>query len=410
MTSRERLLAVLRGERADRIPGFAWCGGLTPPPALRWETLGHPVMHWWTRRFEHTRTLAREWLLEDDFQRVRAWLKLGLDDALDVSVPWSQSPAVRHEDFFFPLGQRDPEHPVLQREYRTSAGLLRHAVRQPEADPEAGGNFQPDHVPLIDEHNLPLVLEPLVTRPEHVAALRMLFQPPDREAREHFTELMGEVASFARQTGVPVFAWSAFGLDAAVWFAGRTGAVRLAQEHPRAFEQLMETIRDTDRARTELACETPGADVLALRGWHSGPDLWPPALFDRFLLPQVRELAGIAHRRGKALACVVPAGLELLGPRLADAGLDLLYFADPADLDLEKARELLGGRIALAGGVSMRTMTSADATVVRNEVRRAVETFGRAGRFVLQPAGLLTPGTPWANVEAFISARRAMDG
>jgi len=31
--------------------------------------------------------LPQTWTLEDDFKRVLAWLSLGIDDVLDVSVP-----------------------------------------------------------------------------------------------------------------------------------------------------------------------------------------------------------------------------------------------------------------------------------------------------------------------------------
>ena len=75
--------------------------------------------------------------MEDDFDRVLAWRSLGVDDVLEVSVPWSMDPEVTWQDSKIPPSG-DQEYPVLVRAYHTPSGCLRHRVRQTGEDPGAG--------------------------------------------------------------------------------------------------------------------------------------------------------------------------------------------------------------------------------------------------------------------------------
>ena len=376
---------------------------MSPSPALRWELEGRERRHWYTLRLEHLHTLPEPWTLEDDFRRVLAWRSLGVDDVLEVSVPWSQDPEVKWRD----LREESPRGTVLVREYETPAGRLRHAVRQSGEEMGPGWVRQPDHVPLFEDMNIPRAAEQAVSSPGEIKHVPYLYAAPDAEARGWFAERMGQVRAFAEAQGVAVQAWSAFGMDAVVWLTGAEGAVLMAMEAPEAFAELVEAVAVTDLARTEMAASTPGVDIVAQRGWYSSTDFWSPRLFDRFVLPYVREMAAVAHRHGVRFAYVMTTGVETLGPRLAEAGVDLLYFVDPVQdtITLAKARELLGGRMALAGGLNSLTLATG-VEKVRAEVHKALEALSPTGRFILQPVDALFPDTPWEGGEAMIEAWR----
>jgi len=107
----------------------------------------------YTKRLEHIHTLSARWDLEDDFQRALAWQSLGVDDVLEVSVPWSLQPGVGLKDSVLPKGPDRPV-PVMVREYETPAGPLRHAVRKTTEELGTGWVVQPDHVPLFEDFNI----------------------------------------------------------------------------------------------------------------------------------------------------------------------------------------------------------------------------------------------------------------
>ena len=196
-------------------------------------------------------------------------------------------------------------------------------------------------------------------------------------------------------------------MDAAVWLAGSQGAIMMALDSPDEFTRLMETIFETDYARTELAAADDGVDMVVQRGWYSSTDLWSPGLFDRHVYPYLSQLTALAHRHEKKFGYVMTTGVETLGPRLADAGVDLLYFVDPVQdgITPERARELFEGRMTLVGGTNALSLASGDSGRIRDEVRRAIDALGPTNRFILHPVDGIFPDTPWEGVQQMIDAR-----
>jgi len=407
MTSKERILAALNGQPADRVPLTTWCFGFRAPPHLQWETAGRPVKYWYSKRLEHIHTLSRPWELEDEFRRAEALLSMTVDDVLEVSVPWSRDPEVEFQDSTIPPDGAggDARYPVLVREYSTPSGPLRHAVRKTE-DGGEGWPLQPDCVPLFEDMNIPRAVEQAVSSPADVPAVRHLFTPPDTQQKEWFARRLAEMKAFADDKGLFTQAWSAFGMDAAVWLAGTQGAIMMALDSPDEFTRLMETIFETDYARTELAAANDGVDMVVQRGWYSSTDLWSPDLFDRHVYPYLSQLTALAHKHGKKFGYVMTTGVEILGPRLADAGVDLLYFVDPVQdgITPERARELFQGRMTLAGGTNALSLASGDQGRIHDEVKRAIDALAPTNRFILHPVDAIFPDTPWEGVQQMIDA------
>lgn len=407
MNSKERILAAIEGRPADHVPLTTWCFGFPAPKSLRWETDGRPVEYWYSGRLEHIHTLPAPWTVDDEFRRAEAWLSLGIDDVLDVSVPWGCTPAVTWDDTLTAPGGAggDAKWPVLAREYQTPAGRLRHAVKKmPEAKP--GWVLQPDHVPLFEDYNIPRAVKHAVASPADVAAVAHLYGPPSAEQSRQFAERMARTGEFADARGLLTQAWAAFGMDAAVWLVGSDRAVIMALDEPAAFERLLDTIFEGDRGRVELAAQTPGVDMVCQRGWYSSIDFWSPKLFDRLVFPYVCRLAETAHRHGKKFAYTVTTGLKQIGPRLADAGVDVLYFVDPIQdkITLQEARDLLGGRMTLVGGTNALSLASRDPERIRREVRTAIDVLGPTDRFILHPVDAIFPDTPLEGLEIMIEA------
>jgi hypothetical protein len=418
MQSRERILAALNGQPQDHVPLTTWCFGFKPDPSLRWPSepvrrlaepirrLAEPVRtYWYSLRMEHIHTLPQPWTLEDDFARVLAWQSLGVDDILDVSVPWSCHPEVTWTDSILPA-ESENASPIAERTYLTPAGELKHAVRLTGEEPAPGWVVQPRTVPLFEDFNIPRGVRHAVSSPDHIAAIRYLYQGPDDRARFWFQERMQQVRAFAAEYQVAVQVWSAFGMDGVVWLSGVQNAVLLAMENPVEFGALVDSVFAADYARTELALVTPGVDIIVQRGWYSSTDFWSPRLFDRYVVPHLVELAHLTHGHGKKLAYVMTTGVEKLGPRLAEAGVDLLYFVDPVQdrLSLDWARQHLSDHMTLAGGVNALTLGSGNAQLIRQEARHALETLGPTRRFILHPLDAIFPDTPWEGMETLIQA------
>lgn len=410
MTSRERMLAVISGEKADHVPLYAWVFGFRAPDHLAWSREGKKRTFWYTGRLEHLHKLPQPWNVEDDFKRAETWLSLGMDDILDVSVPWSQDARVTFADSLKPAGKDESEgrYPVMTREYQTPDGKIRHSVQKTNEEEKSGWVVQPDCVPLIEDFNIPRAVRHLVTEPDDVAKIKWLYQGPNLQQQKWLAERMSKVSRFASKRGVMVQAWSAFGMDAAVWFAGAEGAVMLCMEHPDVFDELLSAIHAADKARTAMALEYP-VDMVCQRGWYSSTDFWSPAIFKKFLKPHIAELAAMAHKAGKKFGYVMTTGVMTLGPDLMEAGVDLLYYVDPVQdhVDLVKAKKLFGGKMAVAGGINSSIILGQGSPKdIRDAVEAALSVYGRGGGFILSPVDALFPDTPWQNVQTMIEVWR----
>jgi hypothetical protein len=408
VNTKERINSAWQGKSPDHVPLTTWCFGLPVPPSLRWKNKGGEVRYWYSKRLEHIHTLPFEWTLQDDFNRALAWRSLGVDDILDVSVPWSVDPNVTVTDSRRPPVNGE-QYPVLAREYSTPKGRLKHEVRQTGEHQAEGWVIQPEVVPLIEDFNIPRAVRQLVTTPQDVGPLSFCYRPPDAAARSWFSGRMAEVQKFRDAENVPVQAWAGFGMDAVVWFCGTEGAIMLAMDHPTAFQELFDVITETDLARVHMAAAHPGVDLVVERGWYSSTNFWSPSLFETFVVPHIRTLAAAAHSHGKKFAYVMTTGVEILGPRLAEAGVDVLYFVDPIDpvqkgLSMEKIRDLLSGSMTLVGGISSITLSNKDAAGIDRDVKRALDVLGPTGRFILHPVDGVFPDTPWESIERLIDA------
>ena len=404
MTSKERICAAWRGETVDHIPLTTWCFGFSAPAHLAWKRRTEIVRFWYSRRMQHIHTIPEGWDLEDEFNRVLAWQSVGVDDVIDVSVPWSASEQATWTDRVEERG----EHPVFSRRYRTPAGILNHRVAQTKEHLEDGWVRQPGYVPIFEDFNIPRGVDHAVSSPEDVPKIPYLYCSPNDGEKQWFESQMVEIQLFANKHHVPVQAWSAYGMDAVVWLTGAEGAVLLAVDHPEKFSALVDCIARTDRDRTELAARHPGVDMIVQRGWYSSTDFWSPRLFDEYVFPGIAETASIAHKHGKLFAYVMTTGVETLGLRLVEAGVDVLYFIDPVQdtITLEKARDLLGGKIALVGGINALSLASGDTHRIEQDVKHAIDVLGPTNRFILHPLDALFPDTRWESVNTMIKAWR----
>ncbi|MHB9031947.1 MAG: uroporphyrinogen decarboxylase family protein [Anaerolineae bacterium] len=406
MNSRERLLTVLNRARPDHVPLYCSCFGVMPPPALRWSRAGRERTYWYTGRLEHIHTLPQPWDLEDDFERVRRWFSLGLDDILDVSPPWGMHPAVTWRDWQEPPSAGQP-YTLIDREYQTPAGPLRHSVRRSDEPAEPGWVVQPGQVPLFEDYNIPRGVRHAVIGPDDLPKLRYLLREPTPAQLADYRAKMARIARFAREQGVLVQGWSAFGLDGVIWLTGVERAVLAALTEPDFFAELLAVIADFDRRRTALMLEAGGVDLVVMRGWYSSTDFWSPGLFRDLFMPKIRALADQAHAAGARFAYTMTTGAAKLGEYLLQAGVDLLYYVDPVQdqVDLAAVRGQLGGKMALAGGINSGvTLGSGSPAEIRRSVQAAMGILGPGGGFILSPVDALFPDTPWSSVEALISA------
>lgn len=381
MSSRERMLAALSRQKPDYVP----CVVQLPVPRERM----------FRNEFERW-----DWQLEQGIDVVSHIPSLPIRIAPEVSIrEWKDRPA-------------DAPYPVLYRKYRTPAGTLTAAIYQ-TPDWRYG-----DRVPLYDDLLVSRSVKFLITQPSDLASFKYLLPPPTDEDIVAYREMAAPYRQYARDRDVLFAAgWSSWngqpgrpdsglvgcdggimGGDAVLWLCGQD-ALLWAYDQPEFLQEFLHLIGAWNRRQMEVVLDT-GVDMVLKRGWYENAPFYSPALFHKFMVPELQEEAKLVHQAGAKLAYETTTGLLPFVDAMVESGVDLIEGVDPdpsAQNDLQALARHSAGRIAIQGGVGCRLPLKASSVAeVRQEVARAIHTFGPYGGFILAVmlATVIRPGDP----------------
>jgi len=110
-----------------------------------------------------------------------------------------------------------------------------------------------------------------------------------------------------------------------------------------------------------------------------------PGMYREIVFPAHQRLFSFAHSKGLPVVLHCDGLVESLIPSLIEAGINCLQPLEvKAGMDLLKIKKAFGDRIALIGGMDVRTLLSNDLDVVRRELEAKVPGAMAGGGYVLQ--------------------------
>jgi len=383
MTSRERLLRALNCDEGDHIP---CC-----------------FMSFSALRKRHN---------EDMFALCRAELAMGLDSLLFIpaagrplrrnhpdlrGLPVRPAPEVETREWREVNGG---DQDILHKEYITPAGTLSTSVRLSE-DWTHG-----DHIPFIDDYQIPRQFKPLVTDASELPALDFMLTPPSEEDKAAFKQEAARAHAFVKEHGSLLVGGWGVGMDMANWLCGMQELMVLTFDRPDFVEDVLEMIHQWNLKRMELTLSAP-VDLYIRRAWYEGVDFVVPDFYRDAILPRLKREVDLVHEHGAKCGYICSSGAMPLHDHHLEAGIDVLIGIDPVQgtyTDMPKVREELAGKVATWGGVSGAvTVELGEEGEVRAAVREAMDALGPDG-FILSPVDNITVDRPqtWRNVDIFI--------
>jgi len=300
--------------------------------------------------------------------------------------------------------ERQGDSAVLHKEYLTPAGKLTSSVRLSEDWPHG------DHIPFVDDYQVPRSLKPLITQAEDLEPLRYLLMPPTEEDVARFTKEAQDARGFAEEHDVLLVGGWGVGLDMADWLCGIQNLMMLVMDRPDFATDLVEMIHVWNKRRMEVVLSAP-VDLYIRRAWYEGCDFVPPRFFRDSILPRLKAEVDLAHEHGAKFGYICTSGTRPMLDYYLESGIDVLIGVDPIQgtyTDMPLMKRKLGQRMCLWGGVSgavtVETGTEED---VRAAVRDAIRVLGPSG-FVLSPVDNITVDSPltWSNIGIFIDEWR----
>ena len=349
---------------------------------------------------------------EDRYKIALAELEMGVDSMLFIptaprptrpehpdlrGLPVRISPAVRTVE----RRETAPDGTdTLHKEYQTPAGSLTSVVAISDDWPH--GN----HIPFIDDYQVPRSTKLLITQPDDLAALDYLLLPPNAEDIAAFRQEAKEAAAFCQQHQIVLAGGWGVGWDMCTWLMGMEPLMTDALENPGFVKTFLERIHHWNLQRMKVVLESK-VDIYFRRAWYEGCDFITPDFYRQCLLPMLKAEADLAHEYGAKFGYICSSGTKPLLNSYVDAGIDTLLAIDPIQgthTDMPYMRKTLAGKVCLWGGVSGAiTVEMGSEAEVRAAVRQAIATLG-PDSFILSPVDNLTVDAPrtWDNVRVFI--------
>lgn len=132
-------------------------------------------------------------------------------------------------------------------------------------------------------------------------------------------------------------------------------------------------------------------DILELGGGDASSTVISPAMFDEYVAPYDSRLIEEAHAVGQKIVYHTCGGMMPILNNIKAIGTDAMETLTPvgmgADVDLKKAREILGPDMCMIGGFDqLHFFTECTPEQTRAEVRRCFEAAGKEGAFILSPS------------------------
>jgi uroporphyrinogen decarboxylase len=145
-----------------------------------------------------------------------------------------------------------------------------------------------------------------------------------------------------------------------------------------------------------------GDDVANQRGLTMSIPMWK-----EFLGPLLSDTVSAVKNVNADTAVFYHSCGKLteLIPHLIETGIDILNPIQPDCMDPAEIYGMYGHRLTLWGSISVQhTMPFGTPEDVHSEVKQRLRTLGERGGFILSPAHVLGPETPWENIAAFFHA------
>lgn len=378
MTGKDRILATLAGNRADRVPFvpniWQWYyvnefKGTLPQAA---RDCKHPI--------EALRILGA-----DIFSKFEG--KVGVETYRDCEHRVESAGAdLGRSRLWSSFTQFEGRALKLER-IGTPAGTLTHAW---EYQRETGAPFEREH--WWKEWS-------------EYAAIRYWMEHTDRQPD---LALLRQNLKLIGDDGTILLQLLETPLKKFHWLAGQEQATYFIFDHPQKMRELARIHERKSLEYLEQVLDLPDVHVFEVAD-NVDTFFYPPRLFREFCLPVLKQQAELIHSRGKYLFLHACGRLKALAPLFLEAGVDCLEGQAPppmGDWYLHEARAA-SDTFIVCGGMAApeQELRGADAAAkIDVYVRDTFASLGDKRRFLFGSSCNTSPLTPYENLVAFRDA------
>lgn len=190
---------------------------------------------------------------------------------------------------------------------------------------------------------------------------------------------------------------------------GFTNSLILSNDDIELFKDILKTFHDYYK-KYLIFCLDNGVEMI-FESWYNASmsSGWSPEIYRECFLPIIKEDAEITHSYGAFYHFYDDGKIMPVIDQLKEAKIDLISTVCPppsGDVDVVKIKEILGNTTALNGYIDLVTIRFGNPEEIENQVKHAIETLGKDGGYVLGTSDSIRDGSPFENVKAYFDAAR----
>lgn len=364
MTSRERMLRAIRGEKTDRVP------------VTTYDLSGFNPFHFCNQAPSY-RSLM-------DYIREKT----------DCLCMWSPG-----SDELTPLSAADPGMRVVTE--RVERGLQTTSTIQVGPRTLTRRNLVQDGMHTVWRR------EYWCKDMDDVDAMLSLPYEPvsfDFQAHRPMLDALGERGIAMQSVGESAYE--------TMTLMGFADSLEWVMGEPDHFEKSLRIVHARTMENLERLLSGPKADIYRIVGpEYMTPPYLPPSAFERFVLPGLTEMVALIHACGALVDVHSHGNVARTAPLIARSGADAMDPCEPppdGDIDMSDLKRLVGDQLCLIGNIEARLLEGGSAEAVREATLRAMEQGKPGGHFIMGTTGgpieaQLQPGVE-ARYRAYIDA------
>jgi len=360
MTSRERIIAVLRGDKPDRMPWIPLCSwtyfeslpeyreasNWSSPEALKLRIdfyknkIGADYMQWGGFSCYRTKTSAK------------------------VEVRSTRKNNTTHTEYHTPVGTLTSEQvysEVAHTTYHTKDLLENVEDLKVYQYMIENRSYEPDYDGLAEQFNI-----------------------------------LGEEGVFFISAPPPPLKSFLLGT------MRLRNAIYAIYDQKSEFDNLVKVIDSKNQEIYQILAESPGK--VFLDAAVTGTGMISPKIFEEYYLPYTKKYAEILHKQDKLYinhASGEPVGNILEMIRMTDIdGLYGLSYPPVGDMKISDVRSVLGGNITVMGGLDSDFIATKTVQEIRDRTRFILSDVAPGHNFMLATADDTPYGTPIENLKA----------
>ncbi len=368
MNSKERLLAVLKGKKPDRIP---------------WAPLidGYFLSFLKEKNIEMNAVEALRYIGADILERhVTTYTDIMMMGSSDM-IYVNPKDAIVQKNIKITL-HFDKKNGEIFNTYETPIGIIKEKYVFTKASPW-----------------LPFPVEHKIKRKEDLKIYKYILEnvtpKPNFENFQKEVDYIGNdglASASGPSTPIMRLLQREMGIETFYYYLN---------DYPKEIEEILDIMHERNKKIYHIIIKSPAEVIIDYE--NSSTTLFSPQIFDRYCLNQINEYANIVKQAGKIYLTHMCGKLDKIMYLLSQGKQDGIIDVSPAptgDLNIAEALKSWGKTKVVMGGIDATAFTQLSIDGIKKYVRDLLRQIGPANNFILGSGDATPYGTPLESLKA----------